>query len=121
MNFIIIIFFMFPIFSWASNIDDEIYFKFHQAVGLHELYNNKRCPNGDDMALRLIKSLNPTNKELKEKLLEFKAILEGKKSQSQYDSEIYRLSIHLIQEKLGLKHQSSWHEQVISECKSSFP
>lgn len=104
----------------ASANNDNAYLKLHQATGLYEQYVSKQCASGKAEAQKLLYSLDdPTiAKNLRTKINELKKLIGRNKTLSVTELESFRLSIYELQERLKLRHEDSWHDELVAQCKS---
>src|SRR5689334_15645860 len=108
-----------PLNAAAAHWGDEAYFKLHQATGYYEQYLAGHCASGKSKAFDLINQFNGNDpKELNAKVIELKIFLKDE-STPVAKLESFRLSIHEMQKRLNLNHQTKWHDEVAKACKKN--
>ena len=118
----IFLFLFLSLFSFASTAENNsAYFKLHQATGFFEQYVAGNCPLGKGRALTLLKPLGSqkVDVEIKKRVNDLATKTSDKGSLQVTDLESFRLSIHQVQERLGLHHEEHWHNDLLKECKGN--
>lgn len=111
--------YFFAISASAIAPTDGPFFTLHQATGFFEQYLAGRCPIGKAKALSTLGSLEKPDRdsEVTRKISELMKMISGKTAHGVTDLESFRLSIHQMQERLGLHHERRWHDDITKECR----
>lgn len=113
-------FYFFATSAFASISMDAAFFKLHQATGFFEQYVAGHCPLGKESAVNALTSLENQrlNDEIMNKIGELRTKISGKMVPKVTDLESFRLSIHQMQERLKLRHEQRWHDEIVKECRT---